>query len=206
MSLRMKRTLLVWVVLAGLVASPTLLAVEGGGECNAALDAVAADAAGRVIREQWTLQNLNVETADSFCFEGAPSNCQRYGRLYTWKSAGRACLALGQGWRLPTDEEWRQLAKRNGGVSEDSDDGGKAAYATLLGRGGVGFGAMLGGGRSVAGEYARLEAHGFYWTASEDGPTTAVFYNFGKGGLALHRQSEGEKGQAFSVRCVRDGP
>ena len=69
-----------------------------------------------------------------------------------------------------------------------------------------GFGALLGGGRSATGVYARLEAHGFYWTASESGPTTAVFYNSGKGGLALHRQGEGEKGQAFSVRCVRDGP
>jgi hypothetical protein len=32
---------------------------------------------------------------------------------------------LGDGLRLPTDDEWRQMAKR--GVSEDSDDKGKAA-------------------------------------------------------------------------------
>ena len=28
--------------------------------------------------------------------------------------------------------------------------------------------------------YARLEAHGFYWTASETEPGSACFYNFGK--------------------------
>jgi uncharacterized protein (TIGR02145 family) len=156
-------------------------------------------------RTQWTVENLNLDTPPSYCYDDAQENCRRYGRLYPWDSAQRACLSLGQGWRLPTDDEWRRLAKRNGGVSEDSDDQGKAAYAALLSAARPGFGALLGGGRSATGEYARLEAHGFYWTASEDGPATAVFYNFAKGGRALHRQREGEKQQAFSVRCVRDG-
>jgi len=70
--------------------------------------------------------------------------------------------------------------------------------------GSSGFNALLGGGRSDDGQYARLEAHGFYWTASEIDGGNAWFYNFGKGGQALHRQSGGEKQRAFSVRCVRD--
>jgi hypothetical protein len=60
------------------------------------------------------------------------------------------------------------------------------------------------GGRSEDGQYARLEAHGFYWTASESGSASGYFYNFGRGGQALHRQSSGEEKRAFSVRCVRD--
>jgi uncharacterized protein (TIGR02145 family) len=63
---------------------------------------------------------------------------------------------------------------------------------------------LLGGGRDEGGQYARLEAHGFYWTATEDSQGTAVFYNFAKGQLALFRQDEGEKGQAFAVRCVEE--
>ena len=59
-------------------------------------------------------------------------------------------------------------------------------------------------GRAPDGQYSRSEAHGFYWTASESGAANATFYNFGHGGLALYRQSEGEKQRAFSVRCVRD--
>jgi uncharacterized protein (TIGR02145 family) len=96
------------------------------------------------------------------------------------------------------------MAKQYGGVSEDSDDKGKAAYKTLSAAGSSGFNAVLGGGRSEAGQYARLEAHGFYWTASEMDAASAWFYNFGRGGLALHRQRGGDKGEAFSVRCVRD--
>lgn len=96
------------------------------------------------------------------------------------------------------------MARHYGGVSVDSPDGGKAAYKALLTGGSSGFNGLLGGGRSHDGEYARLEAHGFYWTATENDAVNAVFYNFAKGKLALHRQSSGEKERAFSVRCVRD--
>jgi uncharacterized protein (TIGR02145 family) len=154
--------------------------------------------------KQWTTHNLNVNTMPSYCYEDAKLNCRRYGRLYTWESAQRACQSLGDRWHLPTDEDWRQLAKVYGGVSEDSDDKGKAAYKALLAGGSSGFNAVLGGGRAEDGQYARLEAHGFYWTASEIDPANGWFYNFGKGGQALHRQSGGEKPRAFSVRCVRE--
>ena len=155
--------------------------------------------------KQWTTQNLNVNTVPSYCYDDAERNCRQYGRLYTWESARRGCQSLGDGWRLPTDDEWRQMAKRYGGISADSKDGGKAAYEALSIRGGSGFNAVLGGGRnSDDAKYARLEAHGFYWTASENDPISAPFYNFGKGGLALHRQSDGNKQMAISVRCIRE--
>lgn len=151
--------------------------------------------------KQWTTHNLDLNTMPSYCYEDGELNCRRYGRLYTWESAQRACQ---DGWRLPTDDEWRQMAKHYGGVSEDSEDQGKAAYKALLAGGISGFNALLGGGRSNDGQYARLEAHGFYWTASESDPASGWFYNFGRGGQALHRQSGGEKPRAFSVRCVRE--
>ncbi len=161
--------------------------------------------------KQWTTENLDlhilgdsINVLQSYCYEDAELNCRRYGRLYSWENARRVCQMLGDGMRLPTDDEWRQLAKHYGGVSEDADDRGKAAYQALLAGGSSGFNALLGGGRSEDGQYARLEAHGFYWTASEIDEGNALFYNFGKGGQALHRQSGGEKQRAFSVRCVRD--
>ena len=50
----------------------------------------------------------------------------------------------------------------------------------------------------------RLEAHGVYWTASENDPIIAPFYNFGKGSEALYRQPQGQKQMAVSVRCIRE--
>ncbi|HYP06623.1 MAG TPA: FISUMP domain-containing protein [Bryobacteraceae bacterium] len=152
--------------------------------------------------KRWITTNLNIKTEDSYCYADVHRNCQQYGRLYTWASAQRACQSLGNEWRLPTDGEWRELAKRHGGVSEDAADKGKTAYRALLIGGESGFNAVLGGGREPGGDYARGDAHGFYWTATEDGGGHAWFYNFGKGGLAVHRQAKGEKERAFSVRCV----
>lgn len=154
--------------------------------------------------KRWTRRNLDIETAGSYCYGDAEANCRQYGRLYTWESATRVCPALGEGWRLPSDQEWRELAKQYGGVSQDSAEGGKAAYQALMLGGSSGFHAVLGGGRAPDGGYARLDAHGFYWTATDDEAGGAWYYNFGKGGLAFHRQGGGEKSRAFSVRCVRE--
>jgi uncharacterized protein (TIGR02145 family) len=107
--------------------------------------------------KQWTTHNLNVNAVPSYCYEDAELNCRQYGRLYTWESARRACQLLGDGWRLPTNDEWRQLAKRYGGVREDSDDTGKAAYKALLIGGSSGFNALLGGDRSDDGQYTRRD-------------------------------------------------
>src|SRR5918996_1931493 len=142
---------------------------------------------------EWTTANLNVNTSSSYCYDDAEPNCRRYGRLYTWESAQRVCQSLGDGWRLPTDDEWRQMAKRYGGVSADSADKGRAAFTALLSGGTSGFNAVLGGNRSD-GQYARVEAHGFYWTASDNDSVSAPFYNFGKGGQALHRPTAGREG------------
>ena len=153
--------------------------------------------------KEWSTANLNIDASPSYCYDDAEANCRRYGRLYTWESAGRVCGLLEDGWRLPTDEDWRGLARRYGGVSADSPDKGRAAFAALMSGGTSGFDAVLGGNRSD-GQYARLEAHGLYWTSSDTGPDGATYYNFGKGGQALHRQTGGEKRMAISVRCVRN--
>jgi uncharacterized protein (TIGR02145 family) len=152
---------------------------------------------------EWMTANLNVNASPSYCYDDAEPNCRRYGRLYTWESAQRVCPSLGDGWRLPTDDEWRQMAKRYGGVSDDSADRGRAAFTALMSGGTSGFNAVLGGNRTDE-QYARIEAHGFYWTASDNDQGSAPYYNFGQGGQALHRQSQGEKQMAISVRCVRN--
>lgn len=153
----------------------------------------------------WTTRNLNLELAESYCYADAELNCRRYGRLYTWRSAQLGCQSLGDAWRLPTNDDWHKLVGHYGGIRDETAAGGRAAYLALSLGGDSGFDALLGGGRAPDGpEYARLEAHGFYWTASETGPGTAWFYNFGKGQLSLGRHDDGEMQRAFSVRCVRD--
>lgn len=152
--------------------------------------------------KRWMTGNLNVNVPGSYCYDDTELNCTKYGRLYTWEVAQQVCSTLGQGWRLPTNEEWEELARHYGGLREYTADKGRATWEALKEGGSAGFSALLGGGRNTEGEYARLNAHGFYWTATENDTGTAWFYNFGSGGQSLNRHNDGEKARAFSVRCI----
>jgi len=148
--------------------------------------------------------NLKLNIPDSYCYDNADDNCERYGRLYTWEAAQNGCALLGEGWRLPTSAEWQQLAALYGGFTADSTESRKKAYSALTISGNSRFNAVLGGGRDLNGEYGRLEAHGFYWTATENDSRTAWFSNFGKNSQSLYHQNGGEKTDAFAVRCIKN--
>jgi hypothetical protein len=54
--------------------------------------------------QTWFVENLRSDTGDeSRCLEDIQSNCERYGRLYTWSAAEPPCPA---GWRLSPVEDW----------------------------------------------------------------------------------------------------
>ena len=195
----------------GVLTIATALALGSLSATPSAGRAVPAQAASRSASskrlpggKEWTTENLNVVTPSSYCYGDSEANCRRYGRLYTWEAARQGCQSLGDGWRLPTGDDWRQLAKQFGGMFDDSDDKGHSAFTALLTGGSSRLNAVLGGGRSENGEYRRLEAHGFYWTATDGEPGTAWYYNFGKGSQALYRQTDGDKRSAFAVRCVHE--
>ena len=153
----------------------------------------------------WTTKNLDVEVAPSTCYDGAADNCRTYGRLYPWESAQKACPALGDRWRLPTNDEWRALGVAYGGIREETADKGRAAYEALIVGGSSGFDVVFGGGRNDKDlQYQRLDAHGFYWTATESGADTAWMYNFGRNGLSMNRHADAQKLEAYAIRCIRD--
>lgn len=153
----------------------------------------------------WTTRNADVEIAPSFCYDDVAENCRRYGRLYTWASAQRVCPALGDRWRLPTNDEWRALGVAYGGLREDTADKGRAAYEALIAGGSSGFDVVFGGSRTdKTHEYQRGGAHGFYWTATESGADSAWMYNFGRNGVSMNRHADAGKLGALAVRCIRD--
>jgi uncharacterized protein (TIGR02145 family) len=155
--------------------------------------------------KKWMTANLSINIPGSYGYEKTGQNNNSYGRLYTWQAAQEGCKLLGAGWRLPTNEDWQKMAKWYGGVRDDSDDGGKAAYQALINGGNAAFNAVYGGSRDSAdGSYARVDAHGFYWTATESDAANAWFYNFGKNGKILNRHQDGQKQTAISVRCICD--
>lgn len=43
--------------------------------------------------ETWMAENLNYNMNGCMCYDNDSSNCSKYGRLYTWEMAAKACPA-----------------------------------------------------------------------------------------------------------------
>ncbi len=155
----------------------------------------------RLNGQTWMAENLNYDVGEgSWCYDNDPANCRKTGRLYTWEAAKKACREVG--WRLPTDTEWREMAKQFGGADDDASDGGKAAYQALIEGGPSGFAAQLGGGRISYGDFYSLGGNGYYWSATERDADSAWSYYFRRGYGLLGRYFI-NKSVGLSCRCVQ---
>lgn len=155
----------------------------------------------RLNGKTWLAENLNYKVGNSWCHGDENANCDRYGRLYDWASAKAACKAIGAGWRLPSDKEWREMAKLFGGSDDDAKDGGKAAYKALIKGGSSGFQAVLGGWRYSNGSFSTLGSRGYYWSSTEYGADYAWHYYFYNGELGRYDLL---RSNGFSCRCLKD--
>ena len=54
----------------------------------------------------WMAENLNYKMGESSCYDDSVENCEKYGRLYNWYNAMKACP---EGWHLPTPSDYKTL-------------------------------------------------------------------------------------------------
>ena len=169
----------------------------------------------------WMTKNLNVWTGSSWCYENSPDSCDKYGRLYTWRAANRACASLGDGWRLPTVYDWDALVNAVGGkeIAREklrSQTGWPPDYP--IGTDDVGFSALPGGERKCEDYYRRsrnylfnaVGRYGVWWTATTNSGDGGQAYKMGIGAYEeiisdfYSGRSSPYKTEGYSVRCVRD--
>lgn len=108
-------------------------------------------------------ENLNFKTKNSSCYDGKEENCAKYGRLYNFEDAVKACPS---GWHLPEDDEWFGFRT----FIEDSD-GKEAAWMSLKSRDKwdgsdrYGFDAVPAG--KATDEFMDLGVSAHFWSATE---------------------------------------
>ncbi len=182
----------------------------------------------KVGEQTWMAENLNHNVGGSKCYDKDPANCEKYGRLYDWKTAMKACPS---GWHLPTKEEWDLLYR-----FAEGPDGPSSPYSNTLGKklkaangwykygngtDEFGFSALPGGFLSIDlsallagifdgpppdssdGSFRNIGQYSYWWSASELG---AYAYSW----LIMHNEdytfwdSNNSKSHLLSVRCLGD--
>jgi uncharacterized protein (TIGR02145 family) len=171
--------------------------------------------------QTWMAENLSYNAEGSVCYKRGDNpdeaaNCAKYGRLYNWETAKKACP---DGWHLPSNDDWDKLLRfadftRGYGIYESqwagnrlkAKSGWKESYATDD----YGFSALPGGycsssvynGRNII-SFADLGFHSYWWSADEKDSDKAHYrrINYHMSG-AYHYDDI--KSNLLSVRCVKD--
>jgi uncharacterized protein (TIGR02145 family) len=155
----------------------------------------------RIASQWWMAENLNYAASGSKCYDNNPANCKKYGRLYDWNTAMKACP---YGWHLPSRAEWDMLMA--------AVDGEETARKKLKARSGwygsngtdqYGFSALPGGEGYPGGGFDNVGSCGYWWSAAEYDASFAfdryMCYDYD---VDMHYGID--KFGLFSVRCLQD--
>jgi uncharacterized protein (TIGR02145 family) len=149
----------------------------------------------------WMAQNLNYEIDNSWYYKNPyelPN--EKYGRLYTWDSALKACP---NGWHLPSLDEWKLLMDAAGGKSIAGKKlKSKSGWNNVNGTDEFGFSALPGGYRQEVDDFSSEGSYGFWWSATENGDSCA--YRLGMSSEDGIGEQSYSKNSGNSVRCVQD--
>jgi uncharacterized protein (TIGR02145 family) len=171
----------------------------------------------KIGNQVWMAENLNYETADSYCYAHSASYCTKYGRLYTWAVAISACPS---GWHLPTKTEWNTLFTAIGGQSvagtklkstsgwhgvHEINNGTYEFYEIGNGTDEFSFSALPAGYRYAYGDHLALGDKAYFWSSTErdydDFCAFRVLLSYLDGNVDLHDEF---KKSGYSVRCLKD--
>lgn len=153
---------------------------------------------------QWS--NL---TSGAYCnYNNDENNVAIYGRLYNWYAVNNINQIAPTGWHVPSDADWQTLVDYLGGAYEA---GGKlkevgtshwnspntAATNSSL------FFALPGGLRNSIAEFDSLGYTAWFWSSTAFSTDRAI-YRLLNHDLSWILNDHAEKGNGFSIRCVKD--
>jgi uncharacterized protein (TIGR02145 family) len=164
---------------------------------------------------EWTA----LATGASSAYEHNAANVASYGLLYNWYAAADTRHIAPAGWHVPSEDEWQELERQLGMSQAQVDsmgwrggvEGGKlkeagASHWTAPNEGAtdeVGFCAMPGGMRHMAGYFQALGTDVYFWTATAPNVDRAWLRSVSRGSTRIYRTND-DKRYGLSIRCVKD--
>ena len=140
-------------------------------------------------------ENLKYDGIDHYSVYNDSKNDEKYGYLYTWENAMKACPT---GWRLPTKEEFESLITLYG-ASEDTISLRDQTWKDGLNY--SGFGALPAGGCWFGQRYYMFGVYALFWSSTPSGNSDAYRLDLCESYAYV---TDYDRGDAFSVRCVKD--
>lgn len=155
--------------------------------------------------QTWMAENLNYEVnykSNSFCYKDSTKYCAKYGHLYTWDAAMKACP---DGWHLPSEDEFNTLFAAVGGQSVAAkmlksssgwqDGNGLDNYA---------FSALPVGRRYPDDGRYYLNGYAAYFWSSTENSSYGANYIYMDDNSDNPEIDNSDLSLAYSVRCVKD--
>jgi uncharacterized protein (TIGR02145 family) len=183
----------------------------GGGGINNCTSAESCRSAVMPDGRRWLTENLNVETANSWCYNNSLDNCNKYGRLYTWAAATSACQFVGM--RLPSEEEWEALETATGvasigmaGKKLKATSGWGSNASSYNGTDDFGFSALPGGARDDLSLFKYVGQIGCWWTATElsSGSNKVYYWYMRYNDVNVYVSNTYKNNIGLSARCIMD--
>jgi len=156
----------------------------------------------KIGKQTWLAENLNYEAEGSKCYKNDSANGQKYGRLYDWETAKKACPP---GWHLPSDAEWQELVNFVGGNGIAGEKLKATSGWNNNGNGvdAFGFSALAGGSGYSDCSFDFVGRFGLWWSATEHDASSAYSRDMLRNIADVIRNYYG-KTNLLSVRCVQD--
>jgi uncharacterized protein (TIGR02145 family) len=162
--------------------------------------------------QTWLKENLNYETANSWCYDNNAANCKTYGRLYTWQAAMNGSTTEGaqgicpEGWHIPTIAEFQILeAYVNDKVAALVDESEALNYTPTVTQNSSGFSALFAGYRGFSGNFYGFDNFALFWSSTEydsyDANDMSLHYDYNNRFVNLENS---QKDYGFSVRCIKN--
>jgi uncharacterized protein (TIGR02145 family) len=143
------------------------------------------------IKRTWFAENARFKVEDSYCYKDTEAYCEKFGRLYNYEAANKACP---NGWHVPTIEEWNYLF---------DFFGGKHKAGKYLFEGEASDMHMLYGGFAEPGHiFKDISVSGNWWDNEQKGDNKAGIITLIKGSSEIYHLVIGNN-HKLSTRCVK---
>lgn len=167
-----------------------------------------------------TIEEWKNDSSGTYC--GNSENKKERGLLYNWYVVSNSKGIAPDGWRIPSDEDWKELEKKLGMSAEEANktswrgthEGEKLmiqydgtnpqwlAYGNVWATNESGFSARPAKCRLFTGDWGDAQYTAFFWSSTSQG--SEAWYRYLDYKNANIFRFHGPKKYGFSIRCIKN--